>query len=234
MSNVVKFNFLGKNCIIDRSLENLAPFTEQLKNLNFDYQHNPLFLNQIHGNKVVVIDDSKKIYQKPLPKADALVTNIKKLPIAIITADCVPIIFYDEVAEIIAIAHAGWKGAKSNIIENTVQEVLNLGAKIENIKTIIGPCIRQKSYEVSQEFYDDFIKDNQKNMRFFIKSNKECHFLFDLPKYCSNRIANLGINKIKDQEIDTYSNERDWFSYRRSFHKKETDCGRNISCIILN
>ena len=229
----IKFKFFGKNCLIDRALNNTTYFKQKLVDLEFKFDYDPLFLNQIHGNEVVVIDDISKIYQSPFPKADALVTNIKNLPISVITADCVPIIFYDEIKEIIAIAHAGWKGAKSGIIENTIAEMLNLGAKIKNITAIIGPTIKQESYEISQEFFDDFIKTDPKNKAFFITAKKENHFMFDLTLYCVSRLKDLKITQILDQKIDTYKNEKDWFSYRRSNQRSEPDCGRNISVITL-
>ncbi len=230
---MMKYHFLGKDCIVDRSLNDQKNFHKKIKELGFNYQYKPLFVNQIHDNKVVVIDDMSKIYQSPLPKADALVTNIKHLPIAVITADCVPIIFCDKDKEIAAIAHAGWKGAKGGIIENTIKEMINIGAQIQNINVKIGPSIRQKSYEVSKGFFDDFLKEDSDNKRFFILSKKENHFMFDLPKYCIFRLENLGIKKIEDKKIDTYENEKTLFSYRRSTHKKEVDCGRNISVIML-
>lgn len=234
MKKEIKFKFFGKDCVIDRALTKPEEFKQKLQNLGFKYDYNPLFLNQIHGNEVVVVDTPEKIYQSPFPKADALVTNIKNLPIIVITADCVPLIFYDEIHEIIAVAHAGWKGAKSGIIENTIEKMLSIGAKIENIKIQIGPCIRQKSYEISQEFHSDFVKDDVNNESFFIKGEKSGHFMFDLPQYCISRLEKFGITQIKDEKIDTYSNEEILFSYRRSTHRNEPDCGRNISVIVLN
>lgn len=231
---MVNLGFLGKNCIIDRSLENLDNFIEKLEvsypKINLK---NPLFLNQIHSDAVVVIDDIAKIHQKHLPKADALVTNLKNLPICVITADCVPIIFFDEINEIIAIAHAGWRGAKAGIIENTIQEMLKLGAKIEHIQAQIGPCIRQDSYEISVEFYDEFTNNNPENAQLFKESSKNEHFMFNLIQYCIKTIHYLGIKSIKDVEVDTYKSEKDFFSYRRSTHKNEKDCGRNISFVFL-
>lgn len=230
----MKYHFFGKDCIIDRSLNNIDNFQNSIKELGFNSKFTPLFLNQIHSNKVIIIDDLSKIYDgEPLPKADAIVTNIKDLPIAVITADCVPIIFYDDTQKIAAIAHAGWRGAKSRIIENVVSCMVEMGCKVSDIKVEIGPCIRQKSYEVSKEFFDEFVSDKKSNEEFFISSNKEGHFMFDLPKYCYSKLENLGLENIKDKEVDTYVNDKTLFSYRRSTHKGEVDSGRNISTIIL-
>ena len=237
----VKFHFFGKDCFLDNSLRDTADVCQKIKYVGFDFNYHPHFINQIHGSQVLVIDSVSKIFDEknPLPKVDALVTNIKKLPICVITADCVPIVFFDEIAEVIGIAHSGWKGAKAGIIENTLEKMLKLGAKIEQIKVIIGPCIRQKFYEVSKEFFDDFIKMDEKNAAFFVAGNGENgarsgHFLFDLAAYCIFRLKNSGIINISDQGIDTYSNEETFFSYRRSTHRKEADCGRNVSVVMID
>ena len=225
--------FFGKDCQIPKSLNGIQNLEEKLKTLNFDFKFKPAFLNQIHSNKVIVIDQLDKIYSSPLPKADSLVTNIQKLPICVVTADCLPIIFKDEKKQIIAITHAGWRGAKAGIIENTIKEMFNLGADISNIKAIIGPAILQNSYEVSHEFYQEFLDESKNNEEFFFNSKKVNHYMFDLSGYAVSKLKKIGIKEIKDVKIDTYKNEKAYFSFRRVTHKNEKDCGRNISIVML-
>ena len=74
-----------------------------------------------------------------------------------LTADCVPIILYDEKNKIIGCIHAGWKGAISGIIENTLNKFKEIN-KNNKIIAAIGPCIGNENYEVSVEFYDNFLK----------------------------------------------------------------------------
>ena len=76
---------------------------------------NIFLLNQIHSNKFIYIDNNYKLTKKP--KADAVITNQKNLPIAVLTADCVPILIYDNKKRIVAAIHAGWKGAFKGIID---------------------------------------------------------------------------------------------------------------------
>lgn len=231
----MKYHFFGKDCVINQSWTNLEILEKKLQEAGFEFEFKPLLVNQIHGDQVIVVDQVSKIYPPVnLPKADALVTNIKNLPICIITADCAPIIFVDEKAEIIGIAHAGWKGAKKGIIENTVNEMIKLGAKIENIQAKIGPTIAQKSYEVGEEFFEDFIKENSENSVFFKQAKQPGKYNFDLPAYCISRLKKAGIRQIQDNKIDTYSNEEILFSFRRSYHRNEQDCGRNIGVVMLN
>jgi len=226
----IKYNFFGKDCVIDRALSSRADLERALKEKNFPTA-SVLFLNQIHSNQVVVVDAPEKIYGKQdLPKADALVTNLPNIVIGIVTADCSPILFFDDEKKIIAAVHAGWRGAKAGVIESTILEMKKLGA--ENIEAIIGPMIQQKSYEVSQDFLDDFLSEDEGNKSFFSNGLEVDKYLFDLPSYVEKKIAELGITKIKNSRIDTYTNEKKYFSFRRSTHRGEQDCGRNVSVIV--
>ena len=126
-------------------------------------------MNQTHSNKVVVINDANKHIQKI--NSDALITNKKNIAISVLTADCVPILIYDETNEIIASVHAGWRGAVSGIIENTIKEIVKI-SKNSKINVAIGPCINISNYEVGQEFYDKFIQVSQKNENYFLPKKK--------------------------------------------------------------
>jgi copper oxidase (laccase) domain-containing protein len=106
-----------------------------------------------------------------------------------------------------------------------------LGAK--NIMAVIGPMIQQKSYEVSQEFFDDFTSEDDGNKIFFVDGNKADKYMFDLPSYVEKKLHEENVSEIKNLEIDTYENEKEFFSYRRSTHQAKADCGRNISVIVL-
>jgi hypothetical protein len=226
-----KYHFFGKDCIIDRGLSNRLDLERALRTEKFSSQK-VLFVNQIHGKEVVVVDGLEKIHgDQDLPKADALVTNLPNVVIGIITADCAPILFYDEEKSVIAAAHAGWRGAKMGVIASTVAEMKKLGA--ENIAAIIGPMIQQKSYEVSQDFLDDFVSDDLSNRSFFVNGAKPEKYLFDLPSYVEKKLREAGIKKIKNSRTDTYENEKKFFSFRRSTHAGEKDCGRNVSVIVM-
>ena len=228
----IKFCFFGKNCVIDRALSNRNDLAQKLANQGFVHDH-LLLLNQIHSNEVVIIDAPEKIYgAQNLPKADALVTNLKNVVIGVVTADCAPILLMDEEKEIIAAIHAGWRGARFGIINSTIAAMKNLGAK--NVKAIIGPMIQQKSYEISQEFFDDFLAEDLDNKKFFLNAEKAGHYWFDLPSYVEKKLRLAGVKKIENQQIDTYENEEKFFSFRRSSKRGEKDCGRNVSVISLN
>ena len=232
----IKYHFFGKDCLIDRALQDCSNLNKLLLQDGFKFEHEPVFVNQVHSAEVIVLNDIKKIHTKDQrPKADAIVTNIKNLPIAIQTADCLPILLFDEINSVIAVVHAGWRGAKAGIIENAINKMLEIGADIKNIKAIIGPAIQQNSYQISEDFYQDFIAEKSGNKKFFIKcDNDATKYLFDLPAYAEENLVNKGVGSISNEKIDTYGSVEKLFSYRRSSHLGELDYGRNISIIILN
>ncbi len=226
----IKHHFFGKDCVIDRELLGRSNLESALDKKNFSPAA-VLFVKQVHGAEIAVVDSVEKIHgNQNLPKADALVTNLPNIVLGIVTADCAPILFFDAERKIIAAAHAGWRGAKLGVISSTVTEMKKLGAK--NIEAVIGPMIQQKSYEVSQEFLEDFSRENSANKIFFIEGAKAEKYWFDLPSYVEKKLQESGITKITNQRIDTYTNERDFFSFRRSTHQGEKDCGRNVSVIV--
>lgn len=229
---MIKYNFFGKECAVDKRAIDTSAAKKYL--INQGYKTSELVLvNQVHGNDVFVITDKSQIPQK-LVNADAIVTNLSNINIGILTADCMPILFFDEKNKIIAAVHAGWQGAFKKVAENTIDEMIKLGAKIENIKAVIGPCIRQASYEVDENFREKFLKENSEYKKFFIKSKNQNHYLFDLVSYVAKKLENKGIRTILDDGVDTYSNSEKLFSYRRNTHQKITDELRNLSVIEIS
>ncbi len=230
---MIKHNFFGLEVEIDRDLLNYDNIEKALKNK--DWKHIAInFLNQIHSNKVVVIDDEKKIHGKQnLPKADAIVTSLPKLAIAVITADCAPIIVKDEEAKIAAAIHAGWRGAKLGVIKNAIYEMQKLGAKTSQMRAFIGPMIHQKSYQISQEFYDEFLADEKNNEKFFIKDKDPQKYLFDLVSFVEEKLREAGILKVENKNIDTYQNFEVYASYRKACHLEKSSGGRNISVVMI-
>jgi YfiH family protein len=225
----IKHHFFGKDCIIDRALNERDDLIRNLQEKKFNFTE-ILFANQIHSDQVIIVGQD-------VNDGDGLVTNLKNIVIGLYTADCCPILLSCEEPQIISAIHAGWKGAKSGIIKSAIDAINNLGAKSGSknlkIKAIIGPSIRQESYEIGPEFFSDFLLEDKNNQRFFIDSKKPNHYMFDLVAYVKNKLQNQGINDIEDSNINTYKPPQSFFSYRRSCHLKEADCGRNISVIMI-
>lgn len=189
-----------------------------------------LTAHQIHSPDVAVATKPWDLESRP--RVDAMVTATPGLALGVTTADCGPILFADSKARVIGAAHAGWKGAFTGVLENTIDAMEKLSANRADITVAIGPLIRQPSYEVGAEFVERFTAADQDFARFFIPSSREGHAMFDLAGFIRMRLARAGIARIDDTGIDTYPDEQ-LFSYRRTVHRKEPDYGRQIHAIVL-
>ncbi len=216
----------GSKDIPSNIKQNLEIVKNKIDNLAEDI----FLLNQVHSNKFIFIDKKYKIKKKP--RADAVITNQKNLPIAVLTADCVPILICDHKKEMIAAIHAGWKGAHKNIIGKVLKFMIKKGCKTQNIVAAIGPSISVKNYEVKEDFRKKFIKKNKKTLKYF-KNNKN-KLYFDLPKYVYSLLLENKIKKIETIKIDTFNKKNKFFSARRALSLNHDDYGRNISIIMLN
>jgi YfiH family protein len=212
------------------ALRTLAKLPEESLQIVADLPEDSLHtLYQIHSNKVITVTGA---FENRL-EADGLVTNVPNIVLGILTADCTPVLFADNKAGVIGAAHAGWKGACSGILENTVAAMIELGASAANIHAVIGPTISQSSYEVGDEFYERFIGFAPENAKFFIPSKRDGHFMFDLPAYVESRLHTLNLAAITNVNRDTCSDPENFFSYRRCCLNNEGDYGRNLSVISL-
>jgi len=219
---------LGSNDKRNNILKNLDIVSKKI-GLN---SKNLFTMKQTHSNKVIVINNKNKHIQRI--DADALITNQENIAISVLTADCIPILIYDEINKIIGCIHAGWKGAISGIVENTLEEITKMG-KNGKINVAIGPCIGVKNYEVDEDFYNQFIQESKKNEIYFF-SNKKNKFLFDLRRYVNSKFEKfekLEINHVENIDFDTFQENTNFFSFRRSRQAGEKDYGRCISVISL-
>ncbi|VEJ45684.1 peptidoglycan editing factor PgeF [Bartonella vinsonii] len=186
-------------------------------------------VNQIHSCDVIVVDQA---FIDVPPKADALVTTTQGLLIGILTADCGPVLFADPQAGVIAAAHAGWRGSLNGIIEKTISVMEEQGAKRQSITAVLGPCIGPCHYEVTSEFYNQFIDCHSKFEKYFLKTDNVNHLRFNLWAFIMEQLKEAGIHA-SCVELCTYQDEQRFFSYRRAIHRNEPDYGRQISAIIL-
>ena len=155
----------------------------------------------------------------------------KKIALGILTADCAPVFIYDPENNVISAIHAGWKGSYKQIITKTLNNFKNNGSKIKNLIAVIGPCIAKKSYEVQSDFLMRFINQNKSNKKFFNINKKK--IFFGLNEYIKSQLKNKGIEKIEIIKKDTYLNNNNFFSSRRSLKNNFDDYGRNISIIMI-
>ena len=185
-------------------------------------------VHQVHSADVAVID--APLTEKP--RADAMVSNVPGLALAILTADCQPVLFADADAGVIGAAHAGWRGALDGVLEATLDAMEGLGADRTRISAVIGPSISQAAYEVGPEFLEAFMDEDAENSRFFA-NGQVGRYQFDLPSYGLHRLRAAGVGQAEWTRHCTYADPDRFYSYRRTTHAGEADYGRLMSAIRL-
>jgi len=186
---------------------------------------------QVHGSEVVMADHVWPHADRP--RADAMVTRVAGIALGILTADCVPVLFADAEAGIIAAAHAGWRGAVGGVLEATVAAMQRAGGRPDRIAAGIGPCIGRDSYEVGPEFPAPFLAQGPENAAFFRDASRPGHYLFDLSGYVADRLRALGIGRIEASNDDTAAEPDRFFSYRRTCLAGKQQFGHALSAICL-
>lgn len=185
--------------------------------------------HQVHSARALVVEGP---LAAPLPQVDALVTGVHGLVLAVLTADCQPVLFADPQAGVVAAAHAGWKGALGGVLEATLAAMEGLGARRAQIRAVIGPAISRAAYEVGPEFRARFLAEDGSEAARFFTPGRDGHYLFDLPAYSLARLHAAGVSASRVARC-TYSEPEFFYSYRRSVHRREADYGRQISAIRL-
>ena len=188
-------------------------------------------LYQVHSAQTVTVTAPWPIPENP--KADAMATDRPRIALGILTADCAPILLADPKAQIIGAAHAGWNGALAGVVESVLTAMARLGARPEHIRAAVGPCISQRAYEVGPEFEARFVSADADNARFFARASRTDHWQFDLPAYVAQRFKEANVESVEFLDACTYEREDEFFSYRRTTHRKESDYGRELSAIML-
>lgn len=187
-----------------------------------------LGLTQIHSAEVVTVTEPWAAGEGP--RADGLVTRVRGLALSVITADCGPILFADPAAGIVGAAHAGWRGAVAGILEATVEAMVALGAARGRIAAVVGPCIRQPSYEVAADLRDAVLAANAADAGFFAPGRPE-RWQFDLAGYCAARLRGAGIGAVAVTGGDTAAEPDRFFSHRRRTLAGGGSIGHQISGI---
>jgi len=114
--------------------------------------HGPLvWMNQVHGDHVEVVEGPGTGAGEAYDNTDALVTATPRLPLAVITADCVPVLLGDARAGVVGAVHAGRVGAQKGVVLRTVEAMQRLGAQVQDISVLLGPAVSGRNYEVPAE-----------------------------------------------------------------------------------
>lgn len=179
-------------------------------------------LKQIHSGMVFCVDDKTDLSR--VIEGDAVVTNQKGIVIGVRTADCLPLLVYDPVKNVIAAIHAGWRGFLAGVIENTFQILKQkYGCEFSDLEIALGPCISVKNFEVGDEVRAEFhAKFGEK----FVSVGSH----LDLVATAKNICENLGCDpkKIFSLDLCTFEHKDLFYSYRR-----EPGPGRQFNFIGL-
>ncbi len=192
---------------------------------------NLVTMSQVHSSKIVEIGPNHDPDQRP--EADGMVTREAGIALGVLAADCTPVLFADPKARIIAVCHAGWRGALGGIVGNTVQAMVQLGAVRENIIAAIGPTIWPENYQVGAEFARQFLRMHPGGERYIVFPQNTDGEHFDLPGFVLDQLALAGVNNPAKVGQCTYGHPELYFSHRFASHQHQTT-GRQIAIIALN
>lgn len=187
-------------------------------------------LNQVHSDVIVEVKQSMPM---DFADADGIITDVPNLPIGILTADCVPILYTDIHHKVIGAVHAGWKGCFLDIHLKMVMRLNAMGIPSKDIKAAVGPSIQQPSYEVDQGFYDRYISKNKKYQSYFYASAKESYYQFDLARIVYDDLMAGGLYSVDWVRLDTFIHDQLFFSHRRATLSDVQVTGRQLSVICL-
>ncbi len=169
----------------------------------------PLWLRQVHGHAVV---DADAVAACEVPEADAAVSRQYGRVLAILTADCLPVLFAADDGSVIGAAHAGWRGLAAGVLEATVSA---MAVPPQRIVAWIGPGIRQPAFEVGADVRDAFVAADPLAPEAFLPSGRVGHFHCDLAKLAEMRLNRLGLTRIFDSALCTHADGQRFYSHRR-------------------
>lgn len=183
----------------------------------------PLWLNQVHGT--VIVEDSPGLRgQIEPPQADGALSSLPQSPLAIMTADCLPVLVCDKKGTRIGAFHAGWKGLAAGILEKGIE---GMGGRPEDLQVWLGPSISGQVYQIGEEVRQVFFDLDPENERFF-QPDGQHKWLFDFPGCAEALVRKTGVQNITRSPWCTYSHPDLFYSYRR-----EHPCGRMASLIWI-
>ena len=168
----------------------------------------PHWLQQVHGTQVLQVT----LDARDALEADAAVTDIPNQVCAVLTADCLPVLFCAEDGSAVAVAHAGWRGLAAGVLERAVQAMALPGARV---LAYLGPAIGPRAFEVGAEVRAAFMAVESQAAQAFQAIEGSDKYLADLYLLARQRLAHAGVVRVYGGDFCTYSEPERFFSYRR-------------------
>jgi len=201
---------------VDAVLRNRSLLTEAL-----DLKNTPAWLSQQHGIDVVCADEVSGQVE-----ADASWSDRPDTVCAILTADCLPVLFCDRNGNRVAAAHAGWRGLQAGILENTLDSFVRVGIHANDVLVWLGPAIGAENYEIDSPVREAVL-DGDVGLAAAFTPTRPGHWNFDIYNAARHILASQGVMEISGGGFCTYSDPR-LFSYRR-----QPLCGRQASLVWI-
>lgn len=173
--------------------------------LHFGLPSAPRWLRQVHGTNVAIDPDHDE------PEADAAVTRVPGTVLAVLSADCLPVVFAAEDGSEVAAAHAGWRGLSAGVLEATVAA---MRTPPEKILAWLGPAAGAQAYEVGEEVYAAFVARDADAEHAFI-ATRPGHRLVNLHALARQRLDTVGVTRVIGGGFCTISDPQRFFSHRR-------------------
>jgi YfiH family protein len=223
--------------VLNNRMHLLSAINEQLAATQRQPIDSLHWLNQVHGKQIHDID-ATALAMRPLD-ADAMVSCQVKLGLAVMTADCVPIVLYQPATGQIAAIHAGWQGLACGVIKTTVERF----SSSEPIMAWIGVCISQENYEVGRQVRDKLLTgciENQTLAAQHLESFEERYVLaseadkikLNLPQLAADQLNAAGIKVSNESAIPCSYADPHYYSYRRQTHLQQPATGRMALVIV--
>jgi len=173
----------------------------------------PLWLRQVHGSEVVDADASDVPAE---PAVDASVTAQPGRVLAIMVADCLPVVIADAEGKVLGTAHAGWRGLSGGVLEHTLDTMRAKAPHATGWRAWVGPGIGPEQFEVGQDVLDAFTADDPATARFFTaRSGAAGKWLADLAGLADFRLRRAGVQEVSLSGECTVTRKERYFSYRR-------------------
>lgn len=180
----------------------------------------PLWLEQVHGSDVLDAD-AWLAERDEAPTADAAVTVRPGRVLAIMTADCLPVVLSDLDGTVLGVAHAGWRGLAGSVLEHTVARMRSARPGAGPLRAWVGPAISQRHFEVGNDVYTAFVDQDPGVRMYFVRSPVSSKWLADLSAIARHRLWRAGVEDVELSHYCTYGQADLFYSYRRA-----SDTGR--------
>ncbi len=172
----------------------------------------PVWLEQVHGNQVAAVDaGTVEGFRSLPPVADAAVTRLPGVALAVRVADCLPVLLADRDGSVVGAAHAGWRGLAAGVLEATVDA---MAAPPPTLVAWLGPGIGARAFEVGDDVRDAFVAHDRAAAAHF-RAQRDGRWLADLPAIARQRLARLGVAEVRGGELCTHSDPARFHSWRR-------------------